>query len=276
VGTHAVTQSGGPWTENTTQLAGTAIDVNSGIKGAGTQRVVIATDQVQLTNALKVDGSAVTQPVSGTFFQGTQPVSLAATVNVNPTGETAGVGIGAAADLSSSNSVIGRLKALIALLPTALGQSTMANSLRVVIASDQTAVPASQSGTWTVQPGNTANTTAWKVDGSAVTQPVSGTVTANEGTKRAVSTSVLANVAASVTVVTLQALNTNRLMWMFYNDSSSACYVKFGATASATSFTVKVPGNGYYELPATNVYTGIITALWDVATGNARVTELTA
>lgn len=31
----------------------------------------------------------------------------------------------------------------------------------------------SQSGTWTVQPGNTANTTAWKVDNSAVTQPAS-------------------------------------------------------------------------------------------------------
>ena len=40
------------------------------------------------------------------------------------------------------------------------------------------AVQAAQSGTWTVQPGNTANTTAWKVDGSAVTQPVSGTITA--------------------------------------------------------------------------------------------------
>lgn len=58
-------------------------------------------------------------------------------------------------------------------------------------------VAATQSGTWTVQPGNTANTTPWlstinqggnsatvtganalKVDGSAVTQPVSGTVTA--------------------------------------------------------------------------------------------------
>lgn len=35
------------------------------------------------------------------------------------------------------------------------------------------AVQAAQSGTWTVQPGNTANTVAWKVDGSAVTQPVS-------------------------------------------------------------------------------------------------------
>lgn len=58
------------------------------------------------------------------------------------------------------------------------------------------AVAASQSGTWTMQPGNTANTTPWlaslaqggntavvsaqgalKIDGSGVTQPVSGTVT---------------------------------------------------------------------------------------------------
>src|SRR6266702_2915091 len=43
-------------------------------------------------------------------------------------------------------------------------------------------IAVTQSGTWTVQPGITANTTAWKVDGSAVTQPVSGTVTANAGT----------------------------------------------------------------------------------------------
>jgi hypothetical protein len=79
--------------------------------------------------------------------------------------------------------------------------TTMGNGIagtgvqRVAIASDNTAfsvnatpvgtttvsgtVAATQSGTWTVQPGNTANTTAWKVDGSAVTQPVSGTVSAN-------------------------------------------------------------------------------------------------
>jgi hypothetical protein len=60
---------------NVAQVAGTATDVNSGVKSAGTQRIVIATDQPQLTNALKVDGSAVTQPVSGTFWQATQPVS---------------------------------------------------------------------------------------------------------------------------------------------------------------------------------------------------------
>lgn len=65
-------------------------------------------------------------------------------------------------------------------------------------------VASTQSGTWTVQPGNTANTTAWKVDGSAVTQPVSGTfwqatqpvsgtVTANAGTN--LNTSTLATEA---------------------------------------------------------------------------------
>lgn len=84
-----------------------------------------------------------------------------------------------------------RLTSLIALLPTTLGQKAKSASLAVTLASDQDALPitdnagsltvdgtvaATQSGTWTVQPGNTANTTAWKVDGSAVTQPVSGTI----------------------------------------------------------------------------------------------------
>lgn len=44
------------------------------------------------------------------------------------------------------------------------------------------ATQAAQSGTWTVQPGNTANTTAWKVDGSAVTQPISSTALTNINT----------------------------------------------------------------------------------------------
>ena len=46
---------------------------------------------------------------------------------------------------------------------------------------DVNAHAVTQSGTWTVQPGNTANTTAWKVDGSAVTQPISNTPLTNMG-----------------------------------------------------------------------------------------------
>ena len=43
---------------------------------------------VSAAGALKVDGSAVTQPVSGTFWQATQPVSLADSVSVILTAET--------------------------------------------------------------------------------------------------------------------------------------------------------------------------------------------
>jgi hypothetical protein len=58
---------------NEAQVGGTATDTNSGNKSAGTQRVVLATDQPALTNALKVDGSAVTQPVSGTVKANVEP-----------------------------------------------------------------------------------------------------------------------------------------------------------------------------------------------------------
>jgi hypothetical protein len=51
---------------NVSQLAGTTTDTNSGNKSAGTIRVVLATDQPQLTNAIKVDPSAVTSPVQDT------------------------------------------------------------------------------------------------------------------------------------------------------------------------------------------------------------------
>jgi hypothetical protein len=69
---------------NVAQVAGTTTDTNSGVKSAGTQRVVLATDQPQLTNALKVDGSAVTQPVSGTVTAnlGTAAVTNAGTFAV--------------------------------------------------------------------------------------------------------------------------------------------------------------------------------------------------
>ena len=54
---------------------------------AGTASADVLTVQgVASMTALKVDGSAVTQPVSGTFFQATQPVSIAATVTVTGAG----------------------------------------------------------------------------------------------------------------------------------------------------------------------------------------------
>jgi len=156
-----VTRVSGTVTVNQAQVAGTATDVNSGNKSAGTQRVVIATDQPQLTNALKVDGSAVTQPVSGT-------------VTVTP------------------------------------------------------------------------------AKGSSCTPT---------------------QVACSTTNATLKASNASRKGLVIYNDAAVALYVKFGATASSTSFTVKLPAATVYEISGPEIYTGIVDGILASGTGNAYVSE---
>lgn len=63
------------------------VAAGAGNVGATVQRVVIATDQAQLTNALKVDGSAVTQPVSLTS------TTVTGTVAVTQSGSWDEVGI---------------------------------------------------------------------------------------------------------------------------------------------------------------------------------------
>jgi hypothetical protein len=76
---------------NVAQVAGTTTDTNSGNKSAGTQRIVIATDQPQLTNALKVDGSGVTQPVSGTVTVNALPAGTNLIGQVSASNETSTV-----------------------------------------------------------------------------------------------------------------------------------------------------------------------------------------
>lgn len=94
-----------------------------------------------------------------------------------------------------------------------------------------------------------------------------------DGTTSA-TTATLTNVTSSASNVTLQAANTSRRGWACFNDSTQALYIKHGATASTSSFTVKVLPGGYYEMPQP-LYTGIIDGIWDSANGAARVEELT-
>jgi hypothetical protein len=110
------------------------------------------------------------------------------------------------------------------------GQAAMANSLPVVIASDQTPLRAS--------------------------------------------TATLTNVTASASSVQLLASNGNRKGGIFVNDADQVCYLKFGTTASATSFTYKIAAGGTIELPSP-VYTGQIDAIWAGSpTGAMRITEV--
>lgn len=90
----------------------------------------------------------------------------------------------------------------------------------------------------------------------------------------AASSAALANVASSATNVTIRAANTARRGLIVFNDSTEVLFIKFGATASSSSFTYKILAGGTYEM-SQPIYNGIVDGIWASANGNARVTELT-
>lgn len=149
------------------------------------------------------------------------------------------------------------LAALNAKVP-ALGQAAMAASLAVTIASDQ----------------STFGINAALVNG---TTPLMGAGPTGTGSMRQTianaATPTSANVAASITNVTLLASSATRLGAAFYNDSSSAMYLKLGETSSTTSFTVKLVAGAYYEIPGPHIYSGIVDGIWDTAIGTCRITS---
>lgn len=82
----------------------------------------------------------------------------------------------------------------------------------------------------------------------------------------------LANVASSATNVTLFSADSDANGRTIYNDSTAVLYVKFGATASTTSYTVQLAAQAYYEFPQP-VYAGQVDGIWASANGAARTTR---
>jgi len=88
-----------------------------------------------------------------------------------------------------------------------------------------------------------------------------------------VSSASVTQVAVSTTNAVLKASNTSRKYLTVFNDAATVLCVKYGATASATSFTVKIPAGAIWEM-AEVMYTGTVDAVLVSGTGNAYVTEL--
>jgi len=109
----------------------------------------------------------------------------------------------------------------------ALGQTTMSASIPVAIASNQGAVPASQSGTWTVQPGNTANTTPW------LTTQTPGT-TGGLSISRTLS-------AASTNSTNAKGSAGQVYGWYIVNTSAALKYVKLYNKATAPTCGTDTP-----------------------------------
>jgi hypothetical protein len=85
-------------------------------------------------------------------------------------------------------------------------------------------------------------------------------------------TGTVSSVSGSVSSVTLLAANANRIGLRVYNDSSATLYLKFGSSATTSSYTKKLFPESFLE---DYQYTGLVAGIWDSAAGAARVTELT-
>jgi hypothetical protein len=102
-------QSGGAGSVVTANIGTTnGLALNATLTGGTQETKLVDTGGTNLASisaggALKVDNSAVTQPVSGTFWQGTQPVSGTLTVNALP-GGTNSIGIVRSAPSSCTQS----------------------------------------------------------------------------------------------------------------------------------------------------------------------------
>jgi hypothetical protein len=79
-------------------------------------------------------------------------------------------------------------------------------------------------------------------------------------------------VSSSTSNTVLASGYANRLGLSVHNDSAQDLYLKLGASAGATSWTIKMAAQGYFEVPAG--YTGQVDGFWAAADGYAFVTEL--
>jgi len=218
-----------------TQLRATPVPVSGTVSTGG------------LTDAeLRASPVAVSGPLTDTELRATAvPVSLTSTTITGTVAATQSgtwniTNVSVAVSLPTGASTETTLSAINGKL-NSLGQKTMANSAPVVLASDQASIPVT--GTFT-----------------------SAVVTA--------ATATLSNVSGSASSVSVLASNASRKGATFYNDSTASLYLKFGTTASTSSFTVLMQPGAYYELPTTAVYTGALDGIWSAANGAVRVTEL--
>lgn len=86
------------------------------------------------------------------------------------------------------------------------------------------------------------------------------------------SSSTVTRVNDAATNATLLSANTARKRVILQNDSTATAYVKYGATATSTDFTVSL-GTGDTLI---DDYRGRIDCIWssDTASGGIQVTEL--
>ena len=209
-----------------------------------------------------------TMAVTGTFWQTTQPVSIASlpvlAAGTNAIGSitntsfgisgtlpafasTPTINIGTAPNLTITNT------AFTANAGTNLNTSTLAIESGGNLAGINTKLPASLGA---------------KVSSASLSV-----------TQAFAATSTLANVASSATSVSLLAANNNRKTAIIINDSTSDLYVTLNASAASTTnyslfLAAKVGNTPSFLAINGDDYSGEIRGIWSSANGFARITEV--
>lgn len=278
--TWAATQSG---TWSITNVSGT-ISLPTGAATAAKQPAlgtagsassdVITIQGIASMTAVKVDGSGVTQPVSGTFWQATQPVSVASLPL--PTGASTSAkqpALGTAGSASSDVITVQGIASMTALkvdgsaatqpisgtVTANIGTSgslaldaTLTGGTAKAQMYDGSNVIGTSAHPVQVSLANTAaNSTAVKVDGSAVTQPVSGTVSANPAPTTSGGCSIERLLSAASTNATSVKASAGQVYGMYcHNINASPRFLKLYNKASSPTvgtdtpvMTLPIPGN---------------------------------
>ena len=79
-------------------------------------------------------------------------------------------------------------------------------------------------------------------------------------------------VASSTSSVTLLAANIQRRQVIIFNNSTRNLFLTFGATSSATAFSIRLVTFGVFI--DSEGYTGVISGIWSAVNGDAQVTEV--
>lgn len=270
---------------------------------------------VTASNALKVDGSAVTQPVSGTVAA-TQSGTWTVTANAGTNLNTSLLALESGGNLAS-------IKTNTDNLNLAQASTTSGQKGNLVLGAATTASPSYTTGQ--SNPFSLTTAGALRTDSSATTQPISGTVTASEdknygtvgattlrtaaqignatgaaafgsGTTTAqtlrvvlptdqpalttaatAATSSHTLVSVTTTASTILAANSSRKGFMVTNVGGNTVYLGFGFTPTTSDYSVSIAITTGNDRyePLTTCYTGAITAIRGSGSTNVTVVEFT-
>jgi len=251
----------------------------SGVDGGGLKRHLLTDSsgrmEINTVQSLPLPSGAATSA-----NQSSELTLIGAVTETAPASDTASSGLN-----GRLQRIAQRITSLIALLPSALGQSTMANSLAVVLASNQSAIPVTASVTDATASGNittqnlnpttgaatAGSTVALALSGNGtVTVQVTGTYTGAltaQGTVDGstwVALSSIMNVNTGLNLATI----TSALQGIFQLEVSGLAQVRITALAAVT-------GTAVVSLRGTNT-TGLMGLDAPLPAGSAIIGALTA